>query len=366
MRPTQATVNLSLIQKNVQILKALAPDSLFCAVVKADAYGHGSVPVARAAIDAGADWLGVALVEEGIELRKSGVAAPIFLLNEPRPKEMIELAEFDLCPTIYSSSGLAAVAAASEMSSKELPVHLKVDTGMHRVGAQPEDIVEMAKSILAKPNLTLEGVWTHLAVADEPNNPHNQLQLKRYEEVLSSLKQESISFEFCHTANSAGLLNLTGSHYNMVRVGIAMYGILPSQESDLKLHPAMNLTSQVSFLKKVKAGESISYGLRHTFAQDALVATVPIGYADGIRRDFNSVGGQVLIREKRHPVVGTVTMDQLMVECLDDSIQPGDEVVLIGSQGKEAITADDIAAQLGTIAYEVVCDIGKRVRREYL
>ncbi|MXV90650.1 MAG: alanine racemase [Acidimicrobiia bacterium] len=385
MRPTSAVVDLAAVTANAAELARRAAPAELCAVVKADGYGHGSVAVGRAALAGGATWLGVALVEEGVELREAGVAAPILLLSEPRPNEMVEVVAHDLRPSVYSPEGLAAAAAAAATAGRRLPVHLKIDTGMNRVGARPTDALLLARAIAAKSDLRLEGVWTHCAVADELDNPFTEVQLERYERVLGRLAAgDGVPGPLRrHAANSALLLSgcrpdvspiRRRGRYDMVRAGIALYGLSPGADlvSDIDgLRPVMGLRTEVAYVKTVRAGEAISYGLAHRFDSDRQVATVPIGYADGARRDYGLRGGQVLIRGRRRSVVGTVTMDQLMVDCGPDEgasgeeVVAGDEVVLIGSQGDESIAAEEVAARLGTIPYEVVCDIGRRVRRHY-
>ncbi len=380
MRSTKAVVDLEALTANAAELARRAAPAELCAVVKADGYGHGSVAAGRAALAGGATWLGVALVEEGVELRDAGVTAPILLLSEPRPNEMVEVVAHDLRPSVYSPEGLAAAAAAAASANRRLPVHLKIDTGMNRVGARPDDGPVLARAIAAKTDLQLEGVWTHCAVADELDNPFTDVQLERYERVLGSLPDRGgvPAPLWRHAANSALLLSAgrpdasptrSRGRYDLVRVGIALYGLSPGTQlaGDISgLQPVMGLQAEVSYVKAVRAGEAISYGLAHRFDSDRRVATVPIGYADGARRDYGLRGGQVLIRGRRRPVVGVVTMDQLMVDCgADDDVSAGDEVVLIGGQGDETIRAEEVAARLDTIPYEVVCDIGRRVRRHY-
>ena len=382
MRPTSAIVDLAALQANAAELARRAAPAGLCAVVKADGYGHGAVATARAALAGGATWLAVALVEEGIELRQAGVTAPILLLSEPRPTEMVEVVAYDLRPSVYSATGLAAAAAAATTGDRRLRVHLKVDTGMNRVGAHPDDVALLASAIEARAQLHLEGVWTHCAVADELGNPHTDVQLERYEQVLKALEAdlgapEPGSFRR-HAANSALLLAAgrpdaspirRRGRYDMVRAGIALYGLPPSAElrNEVQgLRPVMQLQTQVSFVKSVAAGEGVSYGLAYRLDSDSDVATLPIGYADGVRRDYGLRGGAVLIRGRRRPVVGVVTMDQLMVDCGQESdVFVGDEAVLIGTQGDQSISAADVADSLGTIPYEVVCDVGRRVRRHY-
>ncbi len=381
MRPTEAVVDLGAIARNIERLVAHAAPAQVCAVTKADGYGHGSVACARVALDAGASCIAVALVEEGIELRRSGIRAPILLLSEPRPGEMFEVVEHDLTPTVYSPLGLAALVAAagSRPLTKPVDVHLKVDTGMNRVGLRPagafEDVhdgayaLEVVRAIADKPGIHLAGIWTHLAVADEPDRPETAQQLQRFRALLDVLKDELGDDVLIHAANSAGLLAHDDAHFDLVRVGISTYGIEPRRNigTSLGLEPAMSLRTQLSMVKPVFPGEAISYGLKHAFDAETVVGTFPMGYADGLRRDSYKRGAQVLIDGVHRPIIGVVTMDQAMVDLGADSrAQPGDEIVIIGSQGDEQITVHDIADRLDTIPYEIVCDIGRRVRRRYL
>lgn len=368
MRPTWADIDLGAVAHNVELLKAAAAPAVVCAVVKADGYGHGAVPVGRAAVEAGAEWLGVALVEEGRILRESGIRCPILVLSEPRPLEMVEVVAYDLTPTVYSGEGLAAAAAAANQGGHCLDVHLKIDTGMGRVGAQPADATALAAAIVDKEALNLQGVWTHCAMADDPADPYTNVQLDTYDGVLAELGGAGFDIAFRHAANSAVTLTSARGRYDMVRCGIAIYGLAPSPAlaATTDLRAVLRLRSQVSFAKRLLAGERISYGLAWQADRDTNIATVPIGYADGIRRRSAAVGGEVLIRGSRHPIVGAVTMDQLMVDCGDEPVVAGDEVVLIGHQGDHVIPADEWAERLDTISYEIVCDIASRVSRRYI
>lgn len=368
MRPTWADIDLGAVAHNIEAIAAEVAPAAVCAVVKADGYGHGSVPVGRAAVEAGADWLAVALVEEGRVLREAGIRTPILVLSEPRPLEMVEVVAYGLTPTVYSGEGLAAAAAAANQGGERLEVHLKIDTGMLRVGARPDEAVALATAIADKEALALAGVWTHCAVADEPDDEFTATQLERYDRVCADIEAAGLHVGMRHAANSAVAIAHPRGRHDLVRVGIATYGIAPSPAlaGMVDLRPVMAIRSEVSFAKRITAGERVSYGLTWQAERDTNLATVPIGYADGIRRRSADAGGEVLIRGRRHPIVGNVTMDQLMVDCGDDEVAAGDEVVLIGRQGDEEITADEWAERLGTIPYEVVCDIESRVSRRYL
>jgi alanine racemase len=363
VRPTWAEVDLGAVAHNVAVLAEHVAPAEVWAVVKADGYGHGAVPVAQAALGAGAHGLAVALVEEAVVLRDAGIDAPILLLSEARPDEFLELAALDLRTVLYTPGGIAAAAD----TGRPLRVHLKVDTGMHRVGAQPGDAVALAQAVVDVPNLTLEGVWTHCAVADEPDRPETAEQLRRLDEVLAALAVEGIEPELVHAANSAGAIAHPAARRSLVRAGIAVYGIDPSPElaGVVPLRPALRLRSAVTLVKRVAAGEGVSYGLRHTFDRETTVVTVPIGYADGVRRRLGLLHQDVLIGGARHPMVGVVTMDQLMVDVGDTPVAVGDEVVLLGTQGAEEVRATEWAEKLDTIAYEITCALGPRLPRRY-
>jgi alanine racemase len=327
--------------------------------------------VALAALDAGATWLGVARVPEAVELREQGITAPIMLLSEPAPREAAVTVALGITPVVYTETGIDALAKAVADSGRAAPldVHLKVDTGMHRVGCRVEDAVERATQVATRDELTLTGVCTHLAVADTPADPYTAEQLARFDAVLGALADAGLRPPLAHAANSAGLLTSPASHYDLVRVGIAAYGLPPAPalapHRDVCLRPALSLRARITMVKTLPAGSRLSYGLRYELARPSRVATVPAGYADGVPRNLGLVGGEVLIGGRRLPIAGVVTMDQLMVDLGDAPAEPDDEVVLIGRQGDEEITATEWAEKLGTISYEIVTGIGARVPRTY-
>jgi alanine racemase len=364
-----AEIDLGAIRHNVRTLRAIAHPARFCAVVKANGYGHGAAAVSRAVLEAGADWLAVAQVDEAVVLRDAGIEAPLLLLSEPRLDEIDDAVATGARLTVYSARCVAAIAKAVLAASvPAVPLHLKVDTGMHRVGAAPADVVPLALAIGELAEVRLEGVCTHCPVADEPDNPFTAEQMVRFDTVLADLRDAGIVPEIVHAANSAATLMHPATRRDLVRCGIAVYGVppAPALAGLADLRPALTLASEVSFVKPVAAGEAISYGHRHRLARDTIVATVPIGYADGVFRSLPLAGQEVLIGGRRVPMVGVVTMDQLMVDCGPGAdIRAGDRVVLLGGQGDERITPDEWAARLDTIAYEVVCAIGARVARRY-
>ena len=363
-----AEIDLDAIAHNVGVLRDRVAPSAVWVVVKADGYGHGALDVARAAMGAGAEGLCVALVEEGIELRRAGIDAPILVLSEQPPEAAARIIEYRLTPTVYRREFLDALAAERPTG---LPVHLKVDTGMQRVGTHPHATASMAAAIGQRaPAVRLAGVFTHLAVADEQDPASVEFtdqQLAKFGKVLEQLP----AVPFVHAANSAAALARPDARLSFVRAGIAVYGISPGHGVDElcdDLRPAMELRARVSFVKQVRSGSRISYGLRHRFERDTTVATVPIGYADGVPRRLSAVGGTVLIDGRRRPIVGVVTMDQLMVDCGDDEINVGDDVTLIGTQRRvdgqlERISATEWADALDTIGYEIVCGVSGRVPR---
>jgi alanine racemase len=369
-RPVWAEVDLAAVRANVHALLEYCAPAQLLAVVKADGYGHGAVPVARAALEAGAVGLGVALVEEGIELREAGIDAPILVLSEPIPEAAAGVVSYGLTPVVYTLAGIDALAkAVADRGARDrLGVHLKVDTGMHRVGCRTDDAVDLAVQVTDRPELELAGVCTHLAVADEPGNPYTAEQLRRFDAVLDAFRARGLPTGTVHACNTAGAIDCPAARFDMVRVGIGCYGIAPADELEgrVPLQPAMSVKARVAQVKVVPSGARLSYGLRYETSRETRIATVPIGYADGVPRELAHHGGAAIVRGRRCPMAGTVTMDQLMLDVGDLAVEVGDEVVLIGRQGDEEITAASWAHAMGTIAYTIVCGIGPRVPRVYV
>ncbi|HEY1331959.1 MAG TPA: alanine racemase [Actinomycetota bacterium] len=365
-RPTVATIDLDAVRHNVSLIRPAG--AALMAVVKADGYGHGASEVARAALEAGAAWLGVALVEEGIRLRDSGIDAPVLVLAEFPPGSEADALAAGLTPTVYSPEAIRAIAGARGSAHPIGPVgvHIKVDTGMHRVGAAPGDAAGLVRAAVAA-GLSVDGLWTHLAVADEGGDPYTDRQLERFRAAAAEVAADGVR-PILHAANSAALLSRPDAHFDLVRAGIAVYGLSPDPALDsgaAGLRPAMSWTSRVSFVKRLAGAEALGYGLRYRLDRRANVATVPVGYGDGYARALSG-RASVLIRGRRRPVAGTISMDQLLVDVGDDPVRAGEEVVLLGRQGDEEITAGELARLAGTIAYEVVCAVGRRVPREYV
>lgn len=376
MRPSLIRVRPAAIEANAARLASLAPGAAFCAVVKAGGYGHGAVTAATAARAGGASWLAVATAAEAAELTAAiDGNPPVLVLSELDPDDAAQAAA-ELPDrvrfTVATPAGVEALTARSTPAVRQpRRVHLKIDTGMHRMGADPGDLAPVADALgraAAAGAVRLEGVWTHLAVADDPGDEFTAVQLTRFETALAELDRlgalSAAAPVFTHAANSAGLLAHPRSHREMVRAGIALYGVAPAPAlaGRVRLEPALELVSRVTAVRSVAAGESVSYGRSWYAAEPVRVATVPIGYADGVRRHSGAAGVEVLIRGRRRPILGTVTMDQLMVAA-DDEVAVGDEVVLIGAQGSEQVTVDEVAERLGTIAYEVLVGLGPRLPR---
>lgn len=369
-RPAWSEVDLSAVRANARVLAETAAPAALLAVVKADGYGCGAVPVARAALDAGATWLGVALVEEGAALRAAGIDAPVLVLSEPPPEAAGAVVSAVLTPVVYTELGIEALAkAVAELSpDAALPVHLKVDTGMHRVGCSPEAVATLVDAIDGRPELVLDGICTHFAVADEPDRSESNEQLDQFRQVLHDVDATRGRPRLIHAANSAALLAVPDACFDLVRVGIALYGVAPapSLADRVSLTPVLSLRAQVTYVKTLPAGTRVSYGLRYELTRRSRIVTVPVGYADGVPRNLGLRGGEVLIGGCRHPIAGTVTMDQLMVDVGDAAVEVGDEVVLLGRQGDDEVTAEEWAERLDTIAYEIVTGIGPRVPRRYV
>ncbi len=372
-RPAWAEISSSAIAHNVRVIKSLLGGTLFCAVVKANGYGHGAQLAAKAALDGGADSLAVAIVDEGIELRGSGVSAPILLLAEIPPDTIADALSHSLTLTIGSLEGARAAVASAERLGGLHRVHLKIDTGMHRMGVAPELVDEVVDVLLAASNIDLEGVYTHFSVAAGSSSTDREFtrsQIARFDAVVRSLEARDVRVRLVHAANSAGALGYPSARLSMARIGLALYGYLPEQwlasplqEHAMTLRSALTLRARVVAVRRVEAGERPSYGRRRALERPATIATVPFGYADGYPRRLFGAGAEVLINQRRYPLAGSVTMDQLLVDVGDDEVHPGDEVVLLGRQGEQEITADDWARWAETITWEILCGIGARVPR---
>ncbi|MFH1826557.1 MAG: alanine racemase [bacterium] len=360
---TYTEISLAAIKHNIaEIRKLLSPAVKFMAVVKANAYGHGAPAVARAAVEAGADYLAVANLKESLELREAGLLSPILILTESPTSVMDEIIQYELSQTIYSISEAQALSDEAHKRNKTVPVHVKVDTGMGRVGVAPSEANAFVTKVASLPGIKLEGIFTHFAQAEDQDGDFTQQQFQRFSQVLSKVNGIPIK----HAANSAAVLFHPNTQLDMVRVGLMMYGLYPEGNSrnKVRLEPALSFKSRVTYLKKITTGTPVSYGCTYVATKNTTIATIPVGYADGYSRRLSG-RGQVLIRGKRFPVVGRVTMDLTMVDVGDSKVDVGDEVVLIGEQNGQIISADELARLEDTISYEVICGIGKRVPRIY-
>jgi alanine racemase len=367
-----AEIDLDAISANVARLDAVSGDAAVMAVVKADGYGHGMVASARAAIAGGATWLGVAFAEEALALRAAGVDVPVlaWLLAETDDVEPLVRADVDV--SVSAPWALDRAVAAAERSGRPAHVHLKVDTGLGRAGATRDDwpdLVTAAAKAAADGTVEVTGIWSHLAYADAPAHPTIAAQLAAYGDALEVADRAGVRPQVRHLANSAATLALPATHYDVVRPGIAVYGLSPGPDvgttAELGLRPAMTLRAEVALVKRVPAGQGVSYAHRYTTERETTLALVPLGYADGVPRHATNLG-PVSIAGRRYRVSGTVCMDQFVVDVGDDAVEVGDAAVLFGPGDAGEPTADDWAAAVGTINYEIVTRIGSRVPRTYV
>lgn len=362
---TWVEVNLGAIEGNARLfLQHTGVDVM--AVVKANGYGHGAVEAARAALRGGATWLAVARIEEALELRQADLESPILILGFCPPARLAEAIANDISLTVWDVDQIKAISQVGGNAGKTARLHLKVDTGMSRLGVQAEQAVDLVEFTHSLPRITLEGVFTHYARADESDPGPTDAQERSFRGVIEALVAKGLRPPYVHAANSAAGLTRPVGYFDLVRMGIALYGLRPSHECHLpeEFRPALSWKTQLSQVKTLPAGRGISYGHVYTTSAQERVGTLPVGYADGFRR---LAGNRVLVGGCMAPVIGRVTMDQVMVR-LDEvpQAEPGDEVVLIGHQGEARITAEQVAETWGTINYEVVCAIGPRVPRIYL
>lgn len=369
MRVTQALISLDALARNLGRVRDRVGEHIqIMGVVKADAYGHGALPAARALVEAGAAWLGVALPEEGVQLREQGLQAPILVMGPTPPDQGPLLSEFRLDQMVYNPLHARALSSKVASSTGAVRVHLKIDTGMGRLGIHPSEAAAGAKAIVDLPGVDLGGVMTHFAAADAADKGHALEQLRRFLEAIRDIEAAGIDVPLRHAANSAAILDLPGSHLDMVRPGIALYGYPPSPSAvqNSAWEAVLTFMTRIAQIRKVPRGETVSYGCTYVAPNDVLVATLPVGYADGYSRLLSN-RGDVLIRGQRAPVIGRVCMDMTMVDVTDvGGVQEEDEVVLLGRQGDQAVLADKWAAHVGTIPYEVLCNISRRVPRTYL
>ncbi len=368
LRSAWVEVDLGAIARNVSALKALLqPGTMLMAVVKADGYGHGAEEVGRAALSSGADRLGVATVEEATRLRAAGILAPLQLLSEPPIAAASLVVEEALIPTVFTRATAVALSQAAERAGTSIPFHLKVDTGMNRIGVDAQDAAEFALSLQELSGLQLEGVFTHFAAAEVIGDWEFERQLERFQSALEALKANRVDPGIVHAANSAAAILHPESHFGMVRCGISVYGLHPgeSTHSAIDLEPAMSVKARVVNVRRIGMGDGVSYG--HTFraAAPTTIATLPLGYADGVHRVLSN-NMRVLIDGERCPQVGRVCMDMLMVEVpRGTEVRVGDEAVLVGRQAGQELRLDELAEAAGTINYEMACAFSMRLERVF-
>lgn len=378
LRRTWAEIDLDAAARNFQAVRRAAnPNAKICCVVKADAYGHGAVRMAKEYEALGADWFAVSNLEEALQLRLSGITKPLLVLGFTPAEEAKSLSEHNISQCVYSLEYAQSLSRHAAEAGITVKIHVKIDTGMSRLGFyfqdinRDEDAVSQIKEVCTLPGLYPEGIFTHFAVSDggTAGDAFTMRQFGCFKEMIEALLREGISFEVRHCANSAAVFDYPLSHLDLVRAGIVIYGLSPSEKLRTRpdLSPALSLRSVVSHVKTIKAGATISYGRDFTAKQDMKIATIPVGYADGYPRRLSPGGAQVLIHGRRCPILGRICMDQMMADVSELSdVQIGDLVTLIGRDGEEAITADELAAWEDTIGYEVICALSKRVPRVYL
>ncbi len=368
-RPTRAEIDLAALRHNFeQVRSQVGGQAGILAVVKADAYGHGAVPVARTLERAGAAAFAVALVEEGIALRRAGLQRPILVFGEIFPGQEEALFDGDLTPYLFQVETARRLDREARARGRVLPVHLKIDTGMGRIGVLPQDLDGFLQTLASLPGLRLAGVMSHLALADESQAPINTQQRDCFRRVLQQVRQAGFAPEWVHLSNSAAIFSFDFPECNLVRPGIVLYGGMPAPElaGRLELRPVMHLRSRIVQLKSLPVGAGVSYGHHFIAKRPSLIATVPIGYADGYNRLLSN-RGEALVRGRRVRVAGRVCMDWTLFDVTDvPGVSLGDEITLLGSAAGGTITGDEWAERIGTISYEVYCGIGKRVPRVYL
>lgn len=363
-RPTWAQINLKNLEHNFnQVKSLLRPKIKILVTVKADAYGHGLIAVSKRLYAAGVDYLGVASIDEGIKLRKAGIRIPILLLGLILQKDIPALFTYQLTPTVCDKRSASAINSKAAKLKKKIAIHIKVDTGMGRIGVLHHEAVALIKSIHKLKNISIEGIFTHFAFADL-NRKFTDYQINLFNKLVSVLKKDGIVIPLVHAANSIGLIDYKDSHFTMVRPGLVIYGLHPKEHLSIRLKPVLSLKTRVVFIKRVGRGTSISYGCTYVTKRPGNIVTLPIGYGDGYPRNLSNLA-PLLIGGRRFRIAGRVCMDQIMVDVGNFKLKIGDEVVLIGAQGSQKVTAEELANLSGTIPYEIVCGLGSRIPRIY-
>ena len=360
-------IDLDAIGHNVRALcHKLSPGTELMAIVKADGYGHGAVPVARAALHKGAKWLGLGSVSEAIELRQAGITAPLLVLGPPLKWQAPLVVGNDLRVAVCTYDVAEQLSQAARLGGVTARVHVKIDTGMGRLGVIPAAALKFIRRIQVLPNLEVEGIFSHFATADDVDQTYARQQFSAFSQVMSDLEQTGITIPIKHIANTAAGITLPKTQLSLVRSGIAVYGLSTVEESKLQLDliPALELKATVSYVHRVPAGSGISYDTRYVAAKDTNIVTIPVGYAQGYSR-LLSGKAEVLLNGKRYPLVGNICMGQCMADVGDDLVNIGDTAVFLGRQGSAYIGASELAAKMGTIHYEVLCMMGDKLPRIY-
>ena len=364
-RPTWAEVNLGNLAYNFQqIKKIIASGTKIMVTIKADAYGHGLIPVAKRLESLKVDFLGVASIDEGVKLRKAGIDAPILILGLILKKDIDPLFKYRLKTTVCDEDLAYALNNRARTFGRPINVHIKIDTGMGRIGVLHPDAEKLIKKIHNLKFINIEGIFTHFPLADM-DRKFTLYQIGLFNRLIRNLNRQGLYIPFVHAANSMGIIGYKNSHFNMVRPGLMVYGLYPKENLKINLKPVLSLKTKVIFVKKVPRGFGISYGYTYITKKVTRVVTLPIGYGDGYPRNLSNLA-PVLIKGKRFKISGNICMDQVMVDVGNLAVKIGDEVVLIGSQGKNKITAEELAELAGTIPYEIVCGLGSRIPRVYL
>ena len=367
LRPAWIEIDLGKLRRNVQLIRRDLPTARLMAVTKDDAYGHGALDVARIALEEGAWGFGLSTLEEAMALRQSGIPAPLLLLGERQDAELEWCVAHDLTVCVNEAQTVRALASTATRFNKRVPVHLKINTGMSRYGVRWDEALPLVEQIIAEKSLLLEGVMTHFAQSDETDKGFANLQFSRFNEILRALDERKISVKFRHTCNSGGFLDLPHAHLDMVRTGILMYGVFPSQVCRRipGIEPVMSVKAKIAAIQKLKPGEVVGYGMRYKAEAERRIAVLPIGYGDGFPRVRNE--GCALIHGKRAPLVGGIAMDALMVDITDiPQAQMWDEAVIMGRQGNEEITVRDIAKLKNSVTYDVLTGWRLRMRRKHV
>lgn len=370
LRPVWAEINLNNLKHNIQeVRRVVENDTLVCAVIKADGYGHGATVIAKTLLENGADRLAVATLSEAMELRKAGYEVPLMVLGYTTETQGKDVLDYNIIQTLYSLQQAEYFSQLAVEQGKEMTIHLKIDTGMSRLGFQVnEESIEEIKKIIQLPNINVEGIFTHFAVADETDKTVTYEQFKQFMLLVNALEKDGYTIPIKHVSNSAAIIDLPDMNLDMVRAGIMLYGLYPSPDVNkdaVELKQVMELKAKVSHVKILPADRGVSYGLKYKTNGERKIITLPIGYADGFTRMLTDKA-EIIAKGKKIPIVGRICMDQCMADATGLNIKRGDEVTLFSSDPRSLNTIDDVAAKLDTINYEIVCMVGKRVPRVYV